>query len=58
MPLLYAIAGLAALLTLWICWYANKHGHDGELTVHTAEAMRDNGMRFTYVYVDPDEHRP
>lgn len=54
MPLLYALAGLAVLLTLWIFWYANKHGHDGELPVHTAEAIRDDGTHFTYVYVDPD----
>lgn len=52
MPLLYALAGLATLLTLWIGWYANKHGHDGELPVRTAEAIDENGRHFTYVYVD------
>lgn len=52
MPLLYTLAGLAALLAFWVCWYANKHGHDGELTVHTAEAIDEDGNHFTYVYVD------
>lgn len=54
-PLLYALAGLALLLTIWIGWYANKHGHDGELVVHKAEAMGADGKLFTYVYVNPQE---
>jgi hypothetical protein len=55
MPLLYALAGLAFALTVWMGWYANKHGHDGELPIHKAEAIRDDGTRFTYVYVEPIE---
>lgn len=57
MPLLYALAGLAALLTSWIGWYANKHGHDGELPVHTAEVLID-GKLTSYTYVDLRDYQP